>query len=382
MRRVLPVAIAVGAVLAPPPAAGQGSAYATLTLSTTQIYDDNLFAAGSEREQQQGFIARVGPRVEAGYRSWPLALSARYGFDAEGYPNYSSLNSVFARQDAALELRQRPSRRLTLDLEGSYLATNNPGEFNTGSALTTGRAHADRLVAASNASYAWTPVTTFDLGYVFTRDLLEGGVSSRVQEAYLGVGRHRTSRGASQRIEYRFQGYHFSDGRSEAWHVLTSRWTRDLTRRVAVELVAGPRLAQGVVRPELGALVRRRYQKGELSAGYSRTQSTAIGEAGAIDVQRVAGSAMYHAARRVTLSATPAFAASSRDAGRVTVAVVNLEAAYQTWGGLSVSVTGRAGVQRGTFDSGNDTIPIRSVSLTLSAALPRHAARTKDSDDE
>jgi hypothetical protein len=366
--RALAIAVAAGGALTPPAAAAQAARYATLTVSTTQTYDNNLFA-GSEDDRARDWIARVGPKLEVGLPLADLGVVARYGFDAEGYLDHSSLNRAMARQDGGVELGYRPARRLTLNLIGSYLSTHAPQELNVDSGLTTGRARAERTTGGSTVSYNLTPVTTGFTGYLFTRDVLEGGTSAAVHEVELGVDRRRTPARAT-RVEYRGRMFEFSDGRAELWHLLTARWTRDLTRRTSVELTAGPRVAQGTVLPEIEAVLRRQFQKGELSAGYLQTQTTSIGETGVIDVQRVSGSVVYQMARRVTLTATPAFASNSRDGERISTYTFDLDAVGETRRGLSVLVSLRLGSQQGTLSGSGRDIPYARLSFGLSATLP------------
>jgi hypothetical protein len=356
-------------VLTPSPVIAQGTPYAMLTVSMTQAYEDNLLAASRSQDRLRDATMRIGPALEAGYVSVPLRLSARYAFDAERYFDHHTLSRGFARQDAAIELRHQPTRRLALDLEATYRQTYSPLEFNLESGLASGRARGERFGAASVATYAWTPLNDMNVGYAFTRDALEGGIATAIGEARLGFARHDVARRA-RRVEYRFQHFSFADRGSEAWHIVTAGWSRDITRRTAIELTLGPRVGRGRVRPEFGAVVRRLLQKGALSASYSRTQATAIGDVGAIDVQRVAASVVYQAARRVTLTAAPAFAISARGGTQVSVYTVDLEASGRTRRGVSVVLSGRLGLQRGTLAGQHEEIPHRRVSLGLVATLP------------
>jgi hypothetical protein len=344
-------------------------------VSSTQAFDANLFATGNDRTRQEDFFARLGSTIEAGYESAPLAVTARYGFDAEGYLHHPSLNRALARQDAVVELHRRATRRLTVDVKGSYFSTHNPSELNVGTSLVSGRTRADRVAALSVASFQWTPATAVDAEYTFTRDVVQGGISSTVHEAMFGTERGGTSSRNVLRLEYRLRDFQFSDGQAEVWHLVAARWTRDLTRRTELELTGGPRVADGTVRPELGARLRRAFPKGELSGGYFRTQATAFGEAGVIDVQRVDGLGLYRATRRVTLSAAPTYAASVLGADRVTVYALDVEAKGHTRGGLSLALVGRLGLQRGTLEGRPSRIPVRSVALRMAACFPARANR-------
>lgn len=378
MIRCWAAALAIGVVLAPETVTAQRSRYAMVSVSTTQTYESNLFAVDSSHEPDADLIVRVGPVFEAGYVSLPLTLIARYGFDAARFLDHVAFSRSFARQDAEIEMQHRPTRRLVLDVKTSYLRTEMPYELNVESALRTGHARAERRSVASAAAYEWTPVTRLHLGYAFARDALENAVAGAVEEAHVAVEWHRAERGA-RRLDYRVRRVSFDGRRSGASHVVAAGWSRNLTRRTAVEFSAGPRLSDDSARPEIEAMLRRRFQKGEVSVGYASTQATAIGEIGAFDVQRVAVSVAYRPKRLVTLSAAPAAVANARGSARVSVYTVDVQAMGGTRRGLSFVVTGRVGVQHGTFAGGDETIPYRSLSLALRATLPRppRAARPR-----
>jgi hypothetical protein len=369
MTRTGKAILMAGVVLVPGAASAQGDPYASVSFATTQTYDDNLFPTVAS-DRQRDLIFRAGPTIEAGYVSVPLKVVARYGFEAERYLDHVAFNKAFARQDAALELYPVTTRRLAVDARASYVETQTPYEFNVETGLTAVRARAQRFSAGPSATYEWSPVTRLSFGYQFTSDALAGGFRAVVHNANLGFERHVGGTQA-RRLDYQIRHFSFDDRPSEVWHVVTAGWSRAITRRTHLEFALGPRLANRVVRPELTAALRRRLQKGELSASYSRTQATAIGEPGAVDTQRVAGGFVYQAGRRVTLTATPAFMSSARDRVRVSVYLLALEAAGRPTRGLSVVASGHIGLQQGTLDGRRDQIPYRSLSLRLVATLPR-----------
>lgn len=368
--RLLGAALATAAVLTPHPASAQRARYATVSLSTTQSYESNLFADERTREPESDLVSMIGPLFEAGYVSQPLQLTARYGLDAARYHDHAALSRALARQEAAVEVQHRPTRRLNLDLRTSYLRTQSPYELNLDSGLNTGHALAERRLALSAATYEWTPLTRMRLEYGVTLTALQGAPDGQAQEARVGVERQSAERGG-RRIEYRVLRFSFDGSRPETSHVVAAGWSRNLTRRTSVELSGGPRLSAGSVHAEISATLRRQFQKGDLSAGYASTQATAVGETGLIDVQRMSVSIAYRPTRHVAITAAPTAAVSSLGGSRASVYMLNVEAIGQARRDLVIVVSGRAGVQYGTLEGAHDVIPYRTLSVGLRATFPR-----------
>lgn len=380
MTRVCVTMLAAGLLLTAQPARAQGDRYATLSFFATQIYESNMFAAPSTRDAQRDLFFQLGPVIEAGRRSPALKLAARYALAAERYADHVTLNKAVARQDAVLEVHHRTSRRLELDARASYVDTHSPRELNIESGLAAGRARARRFASASAMTYDWNHSARLNLDYMFTADTLAGAASSRVHNvgfalernsAAHGTERRRTQRRDTQRIDYRLRQFGFGDQRSEVWHVVTVGWARAITRLTTFDIALGPRLSDGTIRPEFTAVLRNRFQRGEVSTSFSRTQATAIGEQGSVELQRLAVGLVHHIRRRMKLTATPTFIHSSRDLGRVSVYAVDVEAVAQARRGLSVVASGRLGRQQGTLGGRREEIPHRSLSLGFVVTVPR-----------
>lgn len=369
MTRIWRVVLVACVVLAPAAAGAQADHYAQVSFATSQHYDNNLFASAASGDRQPDVIFRFGPVVEAGYVSVPLRLVARYGFEGERYLEHVALNKNFARQDAAVEVYPFTTRRLTFGAKASYVETHTPNEFNLETGLAAGRARAERLGTGVGATYEWSSVTRLAVGYGFGKDALAGGVASAAHDARIGVENHSDPR-SSRRFDYRFRYFSFGDRATEASHMITAGWSRELTRRTGIELALGPRISDRGIRPELSASIRRRLQNGSLSTSYSRTQTTAIGEQGVIEVQRIAVAAGWQAARRLTLSASPAYITVGRAGARVSIYALDVEATSRSKHGLSVVALGRIGLQAGTLAGRREEIPYRSVSLRLVATFP------------
>lgn len=376
MTRMCGAVLATGLLLTPTPAGAQSNRYGTLSFSATQTYESNLFAAPSSREPQRDVLFQFGPAFEVGRLSPALKLVARYGLAAERYMDQVTLNKALARQDAAFEVHHRTSRRIALDASTSYVDTRTPRELNLESGIAVGRARAKRFAAASTMTYDWSRSARLNLDYMFTSDALEGGALSRLHNAGFALERNAAARG-THRIDYHVQQFAFGDQRPEVWHVVTAGWSRALTRLTTFDVALGPRLSYGTVRPEISASLRNKLQRGEVSASFSRTQATAIGEGGSFEMQRFAVGFLHHIRRRVTLNARPAFVLGSRDIGRVSVYALDVDATAHPRPGLSVVASGRFGSQQGTLGGRREQIPYRSLSLGLVVTTPRSPTPTR-----
>ena len=247
--RATAIAMLVAAsILVPAIAAAQSGPYGRVSFSFMPVYEGNLFATSASRDVQDDVVFRVGPTIEAGYVSSSLTLITRYGFDAERYADHSALSGNFARQNAAVELRRIARGRFAFETKASYLATRSPNELNLDTALATARVPATRVSATPTMKYELSPTTKLSLGYGFTRDVLAGHGATTAHDLSAGVER-QAGRLTGRRIDYRFTQFDFGNGDSKSVHVVTAGWSRAFTRRTGIEVLLGPRLASGVVRP-------------------------------------------------------------------------------------------------------------------------------------
>ena len=364
-------ALALAAWLAgPAPAFAQADTYARLSATVSQIYDGNLFATPAPRGPQDDWITRTGPSLEVGYLSLPLDIVARYGMQAERYVNHPALNANAAHQDASVAIRYLPMPRLDVSVDAGYIATQTPSELNLESQLGVGRAPAERIALTSLATYDWNPVTKLSGEYTFGRDSVVGGVASSTQRSRIGLQR-RTGLRNAYRVDYQFRDSGFSDGSSSRSYVLTAGWLHAITSRTALEIAAGPRVNAGSIRPEASAVLRRQLSRGELSAAYSSTEMTTIGEQGTINVDRIALSGSYRPARRLGVAATPSWSRSTRGRNHVPVYTLDVESTFATTRHMTLMVWARIGRQDGTLSGSPEMIPYRTLGLKLTIAQPR-----------
>ena len=375
MSRTLRPALIVAGLLIPASASAQADTYTRITVSATEMYDGNLLAAPAASGPQADFVTRLGPAFDAGYLSRSLDVVARYGVEAERYRSHPGLSSAVARQDARLTLRYVPRPRLTLNADASYLSTRMPSELNLDSQLSAGRAPAARTAMISSLNYKLGGATGGIAEYTLGRDAIEGGITTTSHQWRAGLERRAGVRN-TYRADYSGRRIGFVGVVPYTSHVITATWVHRVTPRTTLELTAGPRVSGQGVRPEVATRVRRQLARGEWSAGYSRSEVTAIGEPGPIDVQRVGLSARYRPVRRISLTATPAATRSTRGDRHVPVYSLDVESAIDASRGLTVVAWARAGRQHGTLNGPPATIPYQQVGVKLMISLPRSGAGT------
>jgi len=110
------------------------------SVSVTEVYDSNLFFTPSDRQGDS--IWRVSPAIEPEYRSMPWTMVGRLTLDAERFAAHPELNTIQAREHAALDLRYRPAPRWTFGTVTEFSKTQTPGELNVLTAVTLARANA------------------------------------------------------------------------------------------------------------------------------------------------------------------------------------------------------------------------------------------------
>ena len=364
------VALVAAVFAAPANASAQVETYTRMSISAAQIYDGNLFATAASRGPQADVISRFGPALEAGYFWLPLEIAARYEIQAERYVTHTDLNENVAHQDLTLSLRYLPTPRIALKADASYISTQTPGEFNLDSQLGVGRAPAERIATSSTLTYKWSDAIDVTFEHMFGRDALVGGLTSATHRSRVGVQRQTGVRN-TYRADYHVRHVAFDAEAPVVSHVITAGWSHEITPRTGLEITVGPRVTEGTIRPELSTVLRHQLSRGEVSLGFSRTELTAFGERGTIEVHRVAATGRYRPWRRLSLSATPAFTHSARDGKHVPVDTLDTEVVVEATSRLSVVAWGRIGRQKGTLTGPREMIPYHTVGMKLMMTLPR-----------
>jgi hypothetical protein len=362
LSRIAAVAVATAILALPHALRAQGRGYGTVSVATAQGYDGNLLSTPQSTEVRSDMFTRVGPIVEGGYAWTRTRIGGRYSFDADRYRRHGDLNRLFARQDAAMDLRIVATPRLRFRADASYLATETPADLNLDTLLLPGRRPATRFSAASSIAYDATPVVAVLVGHTYTRDTLVGDVGNDAHASRIGMDYRVAARntvGASYELrQIQFSGIFALGNRAlfdrKLFHVVRGRWTHAFTPATSLELEGGPHIAEDAIRPEISAVIRRDTARGEFSVGYSREQTTTIGEARILDVHRIAGGGTFRPIRSVSLTVLPAVAYNLRnplnpDETAVPVYTLDLESAFQASSRVGIIVTGRLGRQDGAL---------------------------------
>lgn len=365
--------IVLGGLLAPVGAPARADWYAAPSFSAAQQYDDNLFSSPARREMD--FITRFSPGIRAGYQSEPLALLGRYAFDAELFARHPELNETLAGQRAALEFRYRPIRRLTLTVNGAYVTTHTPSELNVDTALAVGRARAQRLAVDSSVAYHVDRFTTGVVGYAFTKDMLAEGVGNRTHAVTLGVDRRITPQDTGS-LGYALHQFVFDGGGATLSQMVTAGWTHQVTPQTDFTLRGGPRMSEGAVGVEGLVSIHHRVRQGDVLLAYTRSQTTAIGEAGAVNTDSFTATAAAHPLRPLQVKMSPGYFRTSHEAFTAKVYRVDLEATYEVARWLSLTASYQFSRQQGldpasgVIDPGRAEIVHNIAVLRLDAVYP------------
>jgi hypothetical protein len=364
----LAVLLALG-VLAPPGAEAQPGFYATPSLSVGEVYDDNLFSTPTRR--QSDLISRFSPALEAAYRSAPLTLLGRYGFDAELYAEHPELNEAQVRQDASFELQSRPTPTLRFGLTGIFRETQTAGELNVETGLAAGRVRAQRLTLASSAGWQLGPRTEATIDGEAADDEVARGIDAQTYTASAGLTRELTPRDVG-RLGLTFRRFVFDGNETPTSQAVVVGWRHVFTPRTSLSLDAGPRFSDGSVEPEVSASLNHRLQTGDLSLTYAHQQTTAIGQAGALTTESLTALAAWEPRRSLRFRAAPRVVRAEQAGEEAMVYGLSLEASYQLTKALALEARYDFALQRGSTapSATSDEIARNIIVLRMTFASP------------
>jgi len=332
-------------------AEAQGVFRASPSFSLTQQYDSNVFSTSTDPEAD--FITRVSPGVDSEYRTPRWTTTGRYLLDVERFADHAELNSMDARQRAAVAVDYRATPRVTWAAGAEFWKTRTPGELNETTGLTFTRAAARRLSAHSSVMRHLTPLTSGKIDYTVTQDRLAGRTAASTHDAATGVEHHRSSRDTVS-LDYRFREFTFvpegaAPASSATSHAIMLGWTRAVTARMRLSLAAGPRVTNASAAPELSASVQYQHVPADLSLTYARTQVTVIGLAGVADTHSLSARADWGMWSSMRMRLTPAVFRSVMDGSRTDVYVLTADLTRPLARGLALDVAIDASVQRGSL---------------------------------
>jgi hypothetical protein len=358
--------------VAPRAAPGQAVFQITPVVATTEIYDSNLFF--TPLDPQADFMTRVSAGIDSQYQSPLLTFGGRYRLDAERFAEHHELTTLDGRQDAAMNVRYRPTRRTTFSTAATFTSTRTPGELNAGTGLALMRAKAQRLTVHPSMTRQVHRTAKATVDYSFTEDQIVGGVRLRAHSASVDVERH-ASTGDAITVGVAVQRFEFGAAPVTSEAVLVG-WTRQISRRTSVALRGGPRVTDGATAAELSASVRAHMKPADLSLDYARTQTTAIGLAGPVETNSLTATASWRLRRSFELRMTPGAFQSMYGGLQSRAYRLALEASQQISRQLSLVASYDANLQNGQIYAvaGSATISrhVVLVSLVRTPVADRH----------
>jgi hypothetical protein len=339
-------------------------------LSTTQVYDSNLFS--TPMAPVGDFITRISPGLEGEYRAPRFSLLGRYVLDLERFAAHPELSTADGGQHASIDLRTSRSRRLSFAVDAAVQRTRTPGELSAVTGLTLARAPAEHVEVHPAIVRQVNPVTEATIDYMWTDDRLVGGIATHAHRAAIRIDRHVSRRDVID-VNYGVRMFLFEADDRLTSHAVSMGWSREITRKAHVELRGGPVLTEGRQAPEVLASMRYRPGPSELSISYARTQTTLIGFAGILDTQSITASAGCMLRPRLQIRITPGVFRTTSDARRADAARLAFEAERPMTGRFSLRATYEANFQRGslTAPASGDSISRHLVQLSVVAAPAR-----------
>jgi hypothetical protein len=242
-------------------------------------------------------------------------------------------------------------------------------------ALTLGRATAERRAIRPSARYRFDPVTDGTLGYSYIEDRLDG-TRTHEQAATVDLTRRLSSRDTVS-VGYGFQHLLFEPGDVTTSSVLKAGWSHHITPLASLTLGGGPRVSNGVPAPDLSAAFRYGLRSADVALSYAHGQTTVIGLAGTVDMDSLAVTATYKPRPLVEMRIAPGVFRSRRvsTATRVYRLALGATCPLTTW--LSLNAAYDLNAQRGDLYAGrpDDRIARHVAMVSLQAARPERPAR-------
>jgi hypothetical protein len=354
-------------VLASREAAAQGISV-TPSVTTTEVYDSNLFFSPTNREADS--ITRITPAFDIAYRSTRATLLARSALDIERFAEHPELTRAAAGERAATDLSVKATARLTLSAGADFLRTQTPGELNTVAGLAFPRAWAERVGARMSATRQFDPTSTGTLAYAISDDRLQGGLEVRTQDVAL-TSERRVSPRDSVVVRGRIDEWSFSVPTSSPTAVLSylvsAGWKRSLTEHFSFLFVSGPRITNASLMADVDASLAYHRRPMDFSIGYARTQTAVLGLSGAADVESLTTAVAVTTRSEMTVRLVPRIFRTMAPGVRATAARMIGQLERPIVSGLSATVMVDTSVQTGNLYSGvaSGTIPRRLVMLGL-----------------
>jgi hypothetical protein len=213
-----------------------------------------------------------------------------------------------------------------------------PLELNasTGLGLGLGRPDAWRWYASPEVRHGFTPATAIDAIYQLSREGLTTGESVTTNAVEVTL-----SHQVSSRDQFRVKGisrqFFFANHDAVMSHGALVGLKQRLTPLMTWSVDAGPRFTSGSIEPEIEVSLVRRGIATDLLVSYDRTQTTAVGVVGLVDVQRALATIDHRLPNE--MSATLQGGAYSNAVGVSDVKVYRASLSLSKYLGRNVSVS-------------------------------------------
>ena len=383
-RPLLPAATAALLALAwVSPAAAQTRFTFVPSVSTTMVYDDNIFA---ETKGSAGKMLQIRPNAEGSYRSPRLTFLSLYSFDAL-LSNHGTLNTFDARRHGFLDTKFRSTERTTLGLQARYDRSETPGEIELDTGILGPRQTAQRWQVAPNIARRMGPRTVLTAGYDWSLESEVGFPSGTLHQGRLALSREWTQH---MSIVGSYLGRVFIDDTSEQTsHAVLGGVTRLVAPGTNFSFYAGPRVTsyRGGIKPEVSTSFARITNRIDMALDYWHGETIILGIPGPVAVDSATARVNWPVTAKLELGTRAGITdVDTIDARRARVYRTALLGSWTNRGMYTVSASYGVDFQQGDLRRQLEDDVLRHVfrvSLTVAPRLfrsilpPDEAARVK-----
>ena len=383
MRR-LKTCILAALVLAP---MSQASAQTRFTfvpsLSTTAVYDDNIFA---EKAGSAGKMLQIRPNVEGNYESPRLQFLSLYSFDMLR-SNHGTLNTFDARRHALVDTKFRSTERTTLGVAARYDRSETPGDLELDTGILGPRRTAERWQIAPNLVRRTGPRTVLTAGYDWTLENELDLPSGTLHQGRVALSREWTPR---MSLVGSYLARVFIDETSDQTsHALLGGVTRAIAPGTNFSFFAGPRVTsyRGGIKPEVSTSFARVTNRIDMALDYWHGETIILGIPGPVAVDSGTARFNWPLTAKLEVGTTAGITdVDAIDARRARVYRTSLLGSWTTRGMYTVSASYGLDYQQGDLRRVLEEDVLRHVfrvSLTVAPRLyrsvlpPDEAARVK-----
>jgi hypothetical protein len=353
------------------------------SLSTTLVYDDNIFA---ETEGSAGQMLQIRPNLEGSFQSPRLTFLSLYSFDMLR-SNHGTLNTFDARRHGLLDTKFRSTERTTLGIQARYDRSETPGEIELDTGILGPRQTAQRWQVAPNIARRMGPRTVMTAGYDWSLESEVGFPSGTLHQGRVALSREWTQH---MSIVGSYLGRVFVDDTTDQTsHALLAGVTRLVAPGTNFSIYAGPRVTsyRGGVKPEVSTSFARITNRLDMALDYWHGETIILGIPGPVAVDSATARVDWIRSPRLTFGTRAGVTdVDTIDLRRARVYRTALLGSWTTRGMYTVSASYGLDYQQGDLRRVLEEDVLRHVfrvSLTVAPRLfrsilpPDEAARVK-----